>query len=434
MFIKNPEKKRNSSNNSQTLNVTTPSKCSKTKLTNVKWSNSNFSIPTKDVIFKNNINFPDEILSLDTPMKIFSYFFNDDLLEHICKESIRFSKQNDPNCQFNISNIGLKKYVGICILMSLVNISNCRKYWSPNLGNTIIQVTMSNNNFEKIRKYLHFNNNDNMIPRNSPGHDRLFKIRPLIDALNKKFSSIPLEENLAIDEQLCSTKARNYLKQYLPMKPHKWGYKLFVLSGVSGFSYNFEIYSGQENDETFRRPSEPDLGASANVVVRLSRVIPKNKNYKLYFDNYYTTLSLMTYLKTNKILSLRTVRRNRLQNVLLLEENVMKTLPRGSMSECVTKIQGTKIAAVSWNDNKVVTLLSTFVGVDPITVISRFSKKEKKMTYIDCPSVIKVYNKHMGGVDLLDSLLGRHKIKMRSRKWYMRLFYHLLDMTVVNSW
>jgi len=40
----------------------------------------------------------------------------------------------------------------------------------------------------------------------------------------------------------------------------------------------------------------------------------------------------------------------------------------------------------------------------------------------------------MGGVDLLDSHIGRYKIKIKSRKWYTRLFYHLLDMTVVNSW
>lgn len=40
----------------------------------------------------------------------------------------------------------------------------------------------------------------------------------------------------------------------------------------------------------------------------------------------------------------------------------------------------------------------------------------------------------MGGVDLLDSLMGRHKIIMKSRKWYMRIFYHLVDLTVVNLW
>ena len=40
----------------------------------------------------------------------------------------------------------------------------------------------------------------------------------------------------------------------------------------------------------------------------------------------------------------------------------------------------------------------------------------------------------MGGVDLLDSLLGYYCIKVRSKKWYHCLFFHLLDMTVVNAW
>ena len=34
----------------------------------------------------------------------------------------------------------------------------------------------------------------------------------------------------------------------------------------------------------------------------------------------------------------------------------------------------------------------------------------------------------------MDSLIGRDKIIMRTRKWYMRIFYHLLDVTVINSW
>lgn len=29
-------------------------------------------------------------------------------------------------------------------------------------------------------------------------------------------------------------------------KPHKYGFKLVVLAGVSGFAYNFEIYTGAE--------------------------------------------------------------------------------------------------------------------------------------------------------------------------------------------
>ena len=40
----------------------------------------------------------------------------------------------------------------------------------------------------------------------------------------------------------------------------------------------------------------------------------------------------------------------------------------------------------------------------------------------------------MGGVDLLDSILGRYKISMRTRKWYCKIFYHLVDITIINAW
>ena len=40
----------------------------------------------------------------------------------------------------------------------------------------------------------------------------------------------------------------------------------------------------------------------------------------------------------------------------------------------------------------------------------------------------------MRGVDLLDSHLGRQRIHIKSKKWYFRLFYHFIDITVTNSW
>ena len=88
--------------------------------------------------------------------------------------------------------------------------------------------------------------------------------------LLKIFQEHLVEECLSIDEQICATKARSYLKRYLPSKSHKWGHKLFVLCGISGYSYDFEIYTGQENDVGHRLTEEQDVGASANVVVRLS--------------------------------------------------------------------------------------------------------------------------------------------------------------------
>lgn len=209
--------------------------------------------------------------------------------------------------------------------MSIVHLPNSRSYWSDNIGNCVIKECMSINVFENIKRVLHFNDNSLALPRNHENHDRLHKIRPLVNLLKRKFCSLPFEENLSLDEQLCPTKARSYLKQYLPLKPHKWGYKLFVLCSVSGYAYNFEIYTGNENDANERlKYGEPDLGATSNVVVRLSRVIPTNKNHKLFFDNYYTSLPVMVYLKKRGTDTVGTFCRNRFPNLKLMSEKGLR--------------------------------------------------------------------------------------------------------------
>ena len=40
----------------------------------------------------------------------------------------------------------------------------------------------------------------------------------------------------------------------------------------------------------------------------------------------------------------------------------------------------------------------------------------------------------MGGVNLLDWLLGYYCSKIRSKKWYHQIFFHLVDMSVVSAW
>lgn len=69
-------------------------------------------------------------------------------------------------------------------------------HWSENTANTVIRNCMSVNVFENIRRYLHFNDNTQDLPRNNSDRDRLFKVRPLVDKLNDKFSSVPMEENI----------------------------------------------------------------------------------------------------------------------------------------------------------------------------------------------------------------------------------------------
>ena len=65
---------------------------------------------------------------------------------------------------------------------------------------------------------------------------------------------------------------RFYMKKYLPNKPKKWGFKLFVLCDTTGYAYKFEIYSGFTD---VPQDNESNLQSSANVVVRLVREVPR---------------------------------------------------------------------------------------------------------------------------------------------------------------
>lgn len=361
----------------------------------VIWKNKNLKIPEEQIKYRGSNSLSAEIMALATPYQFFSFFLNDELLNLISEETHRHSIQKDPSQPLQVSITDVQHYIGICYLMSLIHLPSARDYWSHNLGNQIIKETMSLKEFEKIRQFLHFNDNTKEIPRGMNGHDRLFKVRPLIESIRKRFMQVTMKECLSIDEQICATKSRSMLKQYLPKKPHKWGFKFFVLCGISGFAYDFELYSGQENG-AIRPPNEPDLGSASNVVVRLSRQIPRNQNHKLFFDNYFNSLPLLEFLSQNGILSLGTVRRNRFPNCKLPLESEMKKEKRGYSLEQVACINSTEISCVTWLDNKPVNVLSTFVGSLPIENISRFDIKLNTKTDISCPFVVKQYNKHMG--------------------------------------
>ncbi|GFU44847.1 piggyBac transposable element-derived protein 3 [Nephila pilipes] len=131
------------------------------------------------------------------------------------------------------------------------------------------------------------------------------------------------------------------------MKPHKWGFKFFVLCGISDFAYKLELYSGQENNEKYRLKGDPDLGTSANVVKRLARIASRNKNYTLYFDYYYSSIPLLAYLSKERIYSLRTINKNRITNSKILIEKVFHKIERGHSMEFVGNYNDVEISVTA---------------------------------------------------------------------------------------
>ena len=50
------------------------------------------------------------------------------------------------------------------------------------------------------------------------------------------------EEFNSVDEFMVPFKKRSYLRQHIPEKSHKWGFKIQGRDGVSGFLYDFDVY------------------------------------------------------------------------------------------------------------------------------------------------------------------------------------------------
>ena len=97
-------------------------------------------------------------------------------------------------------------------------------------------------------------------------------------------------------------------------------------------------------------------------------------------------------------------------------------------------IDNMETRAVKWMDSRSVVLLSTFASAEPLSECKRYDKKRKCTIKVPCPSIVQEYKKNMGGVDLMDALVALYRIHALSKKFYREIFYHFLDVTVVNCW
>lgn len=398
---------------------------------NPVWIETNFKTLPELTAFTGDITLPKNIMSLTNPYQFFSFLFPPTLIQNITDQTNIYASQISPDKLPNICVKEIEQFIGICLKMSVCKLPSVRHHWG-NLGTHTIYNVMSVNRFEEIKRFIHFNDNSKLPEKNNPDYDKLFKVRPLCTQIQNIIRSIPKEEHLAVAKQIIPAKSRTSLKQYNPKKPHKWDYKVFVLSGKSEFCYDFDIFAGAQSNVI--PESCPNLSVSSNVVLRMSKFIPRYCNYKICFDNWFTSILLLVYLHKEGILPLGTAGLNRLSGLKMPTENVFKNKGRGSFYEMITNVDGVTIIAVSWLDKKVVNMVSTYAGSQPVIEKKRFFKSENRHKIITCPNVVGVYNSFMGGVDLIDSMLGYYRIPLRSSKYYIKIFYHLIDMCVVNAW
>ena len=369
---------------------------------------------------------PNEALN---PVDYFKQFFSEDLIQHIAEQTNLYSVQQT-GASIQTSKSEMEQYIGILIMMSIIKLPQIRMYWANETRVSSISEVMTGKRFEILKKNFHCNDNTKYVPAEKEGHDKLFKVRPVVDSVLQKCRSIPQEEKQSIDEQMIPTKGRTSFKQYCPKKPHKWGIKVWARCGVSGLVYDFEVYSGKCND----KEEMPELLMAGNVVRRLCDTLPHNMNHKIYFDNYFSSLPLLQHLTKKKIWVVATVRKDRMKGAQhhLQSEKELKRNGRGSSDSVVEANSG--ITVVRWMDNGIVQLISNYMSGEDGPAARRWCEKEREYVQIERPLIIHEYNIHMGGVDLCDMLLSLYRIGHKSVKYYMHIVFYCIGISIVNAW
>ena len=147
--------------------------------------------------------------------------------------------------------------------------------------------------------------------------------------------------------------------------------------------------------------------------------------------NWFSTLSLLSELKTMRILSIATVHSNSLSGCPLMFKKDLKKRGRGSFDYRTDFSTGTRL--LKWFGNKCVAVVSSFAIVECTNTVEKYHLVQKKNVKIDCPNMVSQYNQSMDGVNLADMLIALSRTNIIKRKtWHFKLIFHYVDIAKFN--
>nr|XP_037288897.1 piggyBac transposable element-derived protein 3-like [Rhipicephalus microplus] len=184
----------------------------------------------------------------------------------------------------------------------------------------------------------------------------------------------------------------------MKLKHHKWGYKVFTRAGVSRIMHDFIIYEGESTAH------DNGFGISGDIVIDLVKDLPESRNHKV----------------------------DRMEKCPLAPDATLKAQGRGLVDFRVD--EDSNIGVIKWFDSDSVHIVSSYAGAQPTDLCKRWKRKEKRSIDVPRPFAVKEYNAFMEGVDLADNLIELYRTDHKSKRWYMRIFYWLMDVYIVNEW
>ncbi len=321
----------------------------------------------------------------------------------------------------------MEKFVALLIYFSLVEVSSdTAKYWSTKsiYHGLWARKILPRHRYQAIASFLHV-----VDPANESPANKLRKVDELLASFKEKCKILyQPAQKLAVDERMVKSKHRSGIKQTMNNKPIKHGLKLWVLADSSnGYTADFNVYIGKD---AAKHTSEH--GLSYDVVMELMQPF-LNQGYHLYLDNFYTSPQLVRDLFLQGTPCTGTVKVNRKDFPECLS-NAEKWAKLGQRGD-VRWVRHSHVLALQWVDCKPVSILTTLYSANDKVSCKRKVKKNGVFSEVILPQPLAIheYNQFMNGVDRSDQMLAFYNVGRKCYKWWKTLFFHLIDITVVNS-
>ena len=301
----------------------------------------------EDVEFQEDVGINVDYENLRSCLDFFSLFFNEEVWLLLVQQTNLYAEQKrgpeEYSAWYPVTTDEMKAWVSLSLNMGLVTKPNLSSYWStdPALNSPFFPSIMPRDRFLQILRYLHFADNTQAPRADSADYNKLYKFQQVYKP----------DRQLAIDETLIKFKGKVHFRQFIPIKPGRFGIKAFTLAeSSSGYYLNSKMYTGKEGDAVQR-----DLGRRAVMSVIEPYL---DKGYYVFMDNYYTSVALFEELEERKTLACGTVRSNRSglpREICGAKEKKVKQLKRG---ESLFRQKG-NVTCVTWRDRKPVSVLAT---------------------------------------------------------------------------
>jgi hypothetical protein len=299
--------------------------------------------------------------------------------------------------------------------MGIDRLPRTELYWSETFGHPLLTSLFSRDRFKQLLRFFCVVAPDEAAADCNP----LPHVRALAAKLNASFSThASPSQHLTLDEAMVAYKGRSPIKQYIPSKPHKWGYKIWCLASED-YLLHFEVYAGKE-----QAPS--DAGATFDTALRMTAAYQQQQRV-LYCDSWFTSPALLHALGARGILLCGSVRRNRKGMPAIPVEEV-RALGRG---EWLQRQKGDATVAV-WRDQQPLWLLYNHCSPTETASLDRWSDSGHKVS-VGCPRAVRDYFYHARSVDVLSQLHYAYLIGRKARRAWPRLAWWLLDACILNA-